>query len=57
MNNKYYKNSIQFSMRDFISKIITRYIEWIEENEPEKLVDVQEVFQGFQIWLFRQTQD
>lgn len=60
MNIKlYYKQGIEFSMRDFISKIIKKYLEYLvtEENDasPQEITVIQNVMMDFEKWLYQTT--
>lgn len=62
--DKYYRQSIQFYMRDFVSHLIAKYIEYLQDDmhreipiSDTEMQVVQEIFQNFQVWLFRTTAD
>jgi hypothetical protein len=62
MKDIYYTNTVLFWVRDFISHVIGKYIEYLQDDAHEPIREselevIQKVFQDFQQWLYHTTMD
>ena len=57
MSDLYYKQGVLYIFRSSVYGVIDKYIEYLEEYEPDKVEEVSRVFGLFKVWLYRLAKD
>jgi hypothetical protein len=55
MGDRYYEQAVQFAMRQFVEKLLDKYVEYLDEVDPDKAKHVQGLFLEFKGWLYQTT--
>lgn len=48
---KYYRTAMLYAMRKFIESLTNRYIEWLDDNQKESVIE-KVVMQNFNAWIY-----
>ncbi len=54
-SSKYYTQGVLFIMRDFVSHLVRKYLEYLEENDPENYSSYSKALQEFEKFLYAVT--